>query len=462
MASNEPPFEKVKYYLKIMKLIDNDSITKEDLTDDTFTGKFAEKILDFKKTLDAKGKDRLNELEHLRITFYNNYRWFLRTLKPDPLVYKQFVIFNKKDINNIYSFELNEVRKLFLDENKQAQTELLSPEEREKKRKLEEVEKLKQHEDILKLRTINRIDSTGKSYIIDRQKLDQVNRDKQFTPAEIIQKLKDNVDKSYNTDIDTYITALRSELDLKKYKTLADFNALVGEFCKQSEFNNILIIDYENYKHSQSETVLEEYIEANKITHVVIVHKSIYSPIQSLTKKKIKTLVIHSRGLTLHQKREQTIDWRQEPDASVSGAREPVQKHTGSSHRFGSSHSFGLNKTETAHLINGHDDLLLLCVYERCKQSGKHPIIYSQDNNIKLDILSVSTLGIYNYKNILPFFCNIDGNIFFMNPSEINLAGLDSKFDDYYHQYNPTVGSNQYLQKYLKYKNKYLQLKKLI
>jgi hypothetical protein len=52
---------------------------------------------------------------------------------------------------------------------------------------------------------------------------------------------------------------------------------------------------------------------------------------------------------------------------------------------------------------------------------------------------------------------------YYIHPSKITLKGNDGKFDEYYHQFDATPGlGNYYLQKYLKYKNKYMQLKKLL
>jgi len=95
---------------------------------------------------------------------------------------------------------------------------------------------------------------------------------------------------------------------------------------------------------------------------------------------------------------------------------------------------------------------------------GHNPIIYSSDANIKKDLLSPSNVvpDMYSYKHIPPFFCVINTYRYLINPFEITLEGNNYIFDVFYKEMNPDLDQDIYLQKYLKYKSKYMQLKKLI
>ena len=126
------------------------------------------------------------------------------------------------------------------------------------------------------------------------------------------------------------------------------------------------------------------------------------------------------------------------------------------------------NENNVVHLLNGYDDLLTLLSYEICTQAEKKPIIYSHDTRMKIDLLStdLSPLRTYNYKHILPYHCVVNdqlgSEIYYIEPSKVELNGMDGRFDNYYNEFDPEVPGNFYLQKYLKYKNKYMQLKKSI
>ena len=282
------------------------------------------------------------------------------------------------------------------------------------------------HEEQQKLRAISElkiseIKKTGVYYLIDDKSTQRTSN--VLSPSEKLQKYDE-----YAVTVRNYLTNLEARKPQAGTKT--DFITCMTTWCGSFPSLKVLIIDYENYKHSSYQNNLSLFIEANEINACIIISKS--GSITELANKCTNQFLVQSTGLTLSKK-----------DAFI-------------------------------HLLNAHDDLLGFLSYEICKITGKEPIIYSQDGNSKKDLLpsSINPARPYNYSHIPPFICTvtiITGKIkdksvdYYIKPSEIELKGVDGKFDNYYHQFDPTPGlDNYYLQKYLKYKNKYMQLKKSI
>lgn len=231
-----------------------------------------------------------------------------------------------------------------------------------------------------------------------------------------------------------------------------------------SDATNILIIDNENYiKSTDIQRLnynLKECVKTRGITHIIVVYKShVPDYLTVIGNSKIKVLTIKSDGLTFHASQkpaEKEVDWRS-PGAAAQPQGNPAKKY------HGDNRGFGANPRVSSHLNNAHDDFIILFAYEICKDLQKNPLIFIGDEQIKVDLLIPSNAikGIRNYKHILPFLCQVNGKTFYITPEAITLSGNEGKFDNYYLKFG-SEDQDHYLQKYLKYKSKYMQLKKLI
>jgi len=290
---------------------------------------------------------------------------------------------------------------------------------------------------------------------------------------ECFQHLIDNVDEEYKQLVREYKIKHIKEIteDDWQYFRLSDFTGRVfDDFFKSTDgFINVLIIDYENYnvgstleqkKHHLDEMI--DYIREHNINHIIIISKAFVSDfyIRKLKQIGCMVLTIQTDGLTLHDspKLDALKDWRD--ISNKQNAQSPRFVRKGLISRTG----FGASNDISRHISKGSDDFLMLYVFELCKKRGYNPIIYSSDANIKRDLLSPSNVvrNMYSYKHIPPFFCVINTYRYLINPFEITLEGNNYIFDDFYKEMNPDLNHDIYLQKYLKYKSKYMQLKKLI
>ena len=210
---------------------------------------------------------------------------------------------------------------------------------------------------------------------------------------------------------------------------------------------NILIIDYANYHFDMDphkQIKLEKYIRENNINAVIIVRKQKDEPTDFISQiiPEERILNIRVQGIILKS----------------SGQEEFKRENTG----------FGVSSEVSLHILNGYDDLILLYIYELCKAENRNPVIYSGDSNIKIDLLGLSRIqnNVLNYKYILPFWIHIGDKRYAIDPYFIDLKGNNYIYDNYYHSRNPRVAEFQkgdrYLEKYLKYKNKYFELKKAL
>ena len=246
----------------------------------------------------------------------------------------------------------------------------------------------------------------------------------------------------YKTDLEKYLEEIQSGAH--------EFTEMVQSFV--SKATNVLIIDNENYINSKShpDGKLKACVKTRGITHIIVVYKSRpYDYLKVIGDPKIKILEIKSAGLTLQKKQ---IEFTRKAQSQIK----PTTY-------LGDPRGFGASPSVSSHLNNAHDDFMVLVIYEICKDLQKTPLIFIEDEKIKVDLLIPSNAikGVRNYKHILPFLCHVNDRKFYIKPEDITLTGYEGKFDNYYLKFGST-DQDHYLQKYLKYKNKYLQLKKLI
>jgi len=265
-----------------------------------------------------------------------------------------------------------------------------------------------------------------------------------------------NVHDTHIQNIENYIETLTSKYrnleSTAQFNDRSDFVEAIKHFILYGEY--ILIIDYENYyfdKTLTKETKLRDYINSKHINTIIIVskRKPLLDELLLNINPKMQILNVITNGLTLINGESNTMAPRYEM---------VIEQRRMALNGFGSS------RINSIHISNGCDDLLILYIYELCKDEHREPIIYSKDKRIKFDLLSMSNSnpGIYSYKHILPFFCDINRKSYYIEPNEINLKGDDYNFDNFYHERNADDDQDIYLQKYLKYKNKYIQLKKMV
>jgi hypothetical protein len=412
MASAQPEitFEDVKYFLRIMRLIDpakDKDIKMEDLTFDKFKD-FESKVIESKTILDSKLKSLYNDLESFQSGFYNLYISPIFIKKPpEKINYSNFIKTFRQEIIKLKGASGINIKSQFKES-------LLTPEQLNQK-------KLDERTRYLESLRITKINLSRTN--IDSRRVNIIYEDSDYTDA--MHKIMRQLTPEYQSTIWRYLFKLNSSPNLDKNRYI-ELSQRITNWCGIFLIKKILIIDYENYKHSEKKEILKDYIHANNIKACIIISKSIV-PDDFLNICQHR-MCIKTDGLTLKNPTDNNV----------------------------------------VHLLNGHDDLLTILSYEICKQEEKEPIIYSHDTRIKIDLLStdLSPLQTYNYKHILPYYCVINDQFgsetYYIEPSKVKLNGMDGRFDNYYNEFDPEIPGNFYLQKYLKYKNKYMQLKKLL
>jgi hypothetical protein len=258
------------------------------------------------------------------------------------------------------------------------------------------------------------------------------------------------VELPHREEINKYKTQLEKSLDETKRLGAHAFEQMVQSFVLEA--TNILIIDNENYIRSRQslDDKLKECVKTRGITHIIVVYKSRpHDYLKVIGDPNIKVLAIKSDGLTLQK-------------IQIEFTRGNQSQEKPDTYR-GDKRGFGASPSVSSHLNNAHDDFMILFTYEICKSLQKNPLIFIEDEQIKVDLLIPSNAirSVRNYKHILPFLCHVNGRTFYITPKVITLMGNAGKFDNYYLKFG-SIDQDHYLQKYLKYKSKYMQLKKLI
>lgn len=398
-AQPEITFDDVKQFLIAMEVIDRDNdITQEDLTADKF--KELGKIVQQKKQL-LQDKD-------LRMSLNDNEK----KLRGFYILYGRMLDNKNFSTSNPYDFFIKEFQ---TDINK------MHVEKKTSADHAADLAKYQLHLDKI-TPTTNRI---------DKLKPPREPRDPPTLSDEHKQELKAHMSQYTAKAIQNHNTE----------KELSD---AIHKWCAASKTQNILIIDYENYYRDESLSKLKLLIKSNNIDSCIVISKRpIRQDFQSICER---MFLIETNGIQLSK-----------PEIIFErGAATKV-------------------RTDEAvrHLFNGCDDLMLLFSFEKCTEVNNTPIIYSKDMQIKIDLLQSqqNPAQPYYYKDIPPFMCSVTivtrgtqspTTQYSIEPSRINLTGNRGNFDNFYNEFNPQEDKYYYLQKYLKYKNKYMQLKKSI